>query len=286
MSAALSVRKGGADQPGHPVQRRRGPPGHDHRAGRLVAEPAPSGAGARAHGGVLPRLERGDEGAGAGGAGPGDRLRLRHHHGGRARPTCSRTAGRSISRSTAAATAPRAARMAATRWMARCPTAPTRRSRRWTRISPSSACWNTACVPTARVPATIAAGSASCAASRSLADDVQARALQRPLPPRAGGPVRRRAGQHRLLRNAARRPDDAPALEGRGDARSEATSSRWRSAAAVATAIRRGAPRIASQRISPTATSRPESIRRRYSPVGPALPPASSAAARCTANRR
>ena len=73
------MREGGADQSGHSVQRRCGAAGDDNRAGRLAVEPAPSGAGARAHGGVFPRLECHDEGAGAGGAGSGDRLRLRHH---------------------------------------------------------------------------------------------------------------------------------------------------------------------------------------------------------------
>ena len=45
--------QGGADQPGHPLQRRRAAADHGDGAAGLPAEPAPSGAGAGAHGVVL-----------------------------------------------------------------------------------------------------------------------------------------------------------------------------------------------------------------------------------------
>ena len=68
--------EGGADQPGHPIQRRRGAARDDHRTCRVLAESAPSSAGARAHGSMLPRLERHDEGTVAGRSRQGRRARI------------------------------------------------------------------------------------------------------------------------------------------------------------------------------------------------------------------
>ena len=167
LSAALSLREVGADQPGHSLQRGHGAADHDQGAVRLAPQPAAAGAGARAHDPGLSRVQRRDEGDGAGAARQGDRHRLRLHD--RVLPLASsaRRATASISRSSAAATAPRRAPTAATPSIRRSATAPTRRSNRSTSTTTSSASSATSWRPIRSAWARAAAARASPGAARS-----------------------------------------------------------------------------------------------------------------------